>query len=118
MAVSTMYGRLAIEVDGKVASVTQACLPQENRCASVYIIDTISRPRQTYAAGATDASLRRNIPVGSAIKKRKWQWTHQIDGKEIDDFPLGFYRVILAFSVATLTHALYARYGTSAGNQR
>jgi hypothetical protein len=108
MGISEIYGRLAIELDGRVLSATTECVePQHSRCASAYVVNLASGGKQTYVAGPTDKSLKRYRPVGTVIQKRKWELAYRIDGKEIKDFPYGFYFGLLSLSVGSLIWWLY-----------
>jgi len=100
MGISEIHGRAVIELDGRISSVATKCVePQHNRCASVYVIEAENRSRKTYVAGPTDQSLRRDLPAGTYIQKRKWELGYRIDGTPIEDFPIVFYSGILALSI-------------------
>jgi hypothetical protein len=108
MGISEIYGRLAIELDGRVISATTECVePQHSRCASVYVVELADGGKQTYVAGPTDKSLKRYRPVGTVIQKRKWELAYRIDGKKINDFPYVFYFGFLSLSVGSLIWWLY-----------
>jgi hypothetical protein len=108
MGTSEIYGRLAIEVDGRVFSATTECVePQQSRCASVYVIEAASGEKQTYVAGPTDQSLKRYLPAGTMLQKRKWELAYRIDGKEVNDFPIWFYYGCIALSAGSFMWWLY-----------
>lgn len=101
MGVAEPYERLAINVDGRISSVVTECVePQHSRCATVYVVETPSGVKQTYIAGPTDHSLKRYLPVGTVLQKRRWKLSYQINDQEIEDFPIGFYAGCVVMSVA------------------
>jgi hypothetical protein len=67
-----------------------------------YVIRKPDGSKLEYVAGATDASLSRNIPVGAELEKRKWELSYSVNGKRIKDFPASFYFAILGAAIATL----------------
>lgn len=100
---SEIYRRAAIALDGALVSSTTTCAqPANNRCASQYVVLSSDGNRTSYVAGPTDASLRRGLPVGTAIAKKKWSLDYLLDGRRVDDFPLTFYAGVIAFGVACL----------------
>ena len=108
MGISEPYERLVISVDGRVSSAAAKCIePQHSRCATEYVVEADSGVKQTYIAGPTDQSLKRYLPVGTTLQKRKWELAYRIDGKEVKDFPIGFYCGCLVMSIGCLTWWLY-----------
>jgi hypothetical protein len=95
-----LYGRAAIELDGTVVSSNTSCMqPQNNRCATEYIVESTNRARTMYVAGSTDKALQRWLPVGTRIVKHKWAFAYSVNGKPIDDFGLAGYLCIFAFGL-------------------
>jgi hypothetical protein len=90
-------------VDGTLVSSTTTCVPPaNNRCASEYVVLSSDGTRASYVAGPTDASLPRELPVGTAISKRKWSLDYALNGQRVEDFPVLFYTGVLAFGVVCL----------------
>jgi hypothetical protein len=95
---SEIFQRATIELHGKVVSSETSCVqPQNNRCATEYVVERNDHVQKRYVAGPTDKSLRRGLPVGSEIDKDKWALAYAIDGVPINDFPSAFYGGLLAF---------------------
>ncbi len=100
---SEIYRRAAIALDGTLVSSTTTCVqPANNRCASQYVVLGSDGNGTRYVAGATDASLPRELPIGTAISKKKWSLDYFLDGQRVDDFPVTFYAGIIVFGVACL----------------
>lgn len=107
-AASEIYGRAAIEATGQVTADETKCQePQHNRCVSTYDFKAADGSMTTYSAGPTDQSLRRYLPVGTAVEKHKWQLTYRLNGAEVDDFPLFFYAGIFGLGVGAFAWGLY-----------
>ena len=84
--------RAAIDLHGIVVSSETSCVqPQNNRCATTYVVETQLGVQKTYTAGPTDKALRRGLPVGTVLVKDKWRLSYSINGERVDDFPSGFY---------------------------
>ena len=91
-SVSEIYARASIALSGKIVSSRTDCVqPYNNRCASVYLVEDSRGIRTEYTAGPTDHSLKRSLPVGTAIDKSRWALAYTIDGQRIDNFPRYFY---------------------------
>lgn len=100
---SEIYQRAAIELNGTVVSSNTSCMqPQNNRCATEYVIEGSKQSRITYIAGPTDKALPRRLPVGTVIVKDKWALAYSINGQHIDDFPIGFYVALLVFGLCCI----------------
>lgn len=95
--------RTCIEVDGTIIESTTKCVqPENNRCATTYRIQSADQV-VTYIAGPTDHSLRRRLPVGTAIRKKHWALTYVIDGADTDDFPIVPYAAQLLLGLAMMS---------------
>jgi hypothetical protein len=94
IAVSGIVGRLLISVDGRIVSSNTA---EGIRPVTAY---TIQAPHgeSSYIAGPTDDSLPRRMPIGTYIRKNKYDLSYSKDGKIINDFPLGFHLLWLGIS--------------------
>jgi hypothetical protein len=88
MALTTVGGRLLIEVDGTITAREET---SGNRRAAIYTVSSTNGSITTFTSGATDASLPRNLPVGSHITKRKWELAYTLNGQQVSDFSIGFY---------------------------
>lgn len=98
MALSTTIGRLLIDVDGVIVGreTTTGYRP-----AALYSINGSSGTR-TYAAGATDASLPRDLPIGSHLTKHRWELAYTLDDQRVSNFPITFYGVSFGIGVGLL----------------
>lgn len=96
---SEFYQRASIALDGKVVSSETSCMqPANNRCATVYVVESKDGVHTEYIAGPTDHSLQRRLPVGTNISKQKWHLSYSINGTEIDTFPVVFHTYLLTFA--------------------
>jgi len=95
--------RLITNVEGTIISSQDIPYPlAPARHGTEYTVRTPEGSNFRYTAGATDASLPRNMPVGTYIKKQRWRHSYERNGHEIDDFSLPFYLAILSAAVALL----------------
>jgi hypothetical protein len=85
-----VVGRLLTEVEGTVTSSQTSKGP---RAATQYQILGSDGRIHEYIAGPTALSLPRRMPVGTQLKKTKYELAYTRDGVKIDDFPLLFYLV-------------------------
>jgi hypothetical protein len=87
-----IYQRAEISLNGKVVSSETKCVqPQNNRCATTYIVESLSGLRKTYVAGPNTHSLPRRLPIGTIVVKEAWKFDYSINGEHINDFPLWAY---------------------------
>jgi hypothetical protein len=99
----TLFKRLMTDVEGTVISAEDIPSPlAPARHGTEYILRSPTGRPISYIAGSTDASLSRNIPVGSYIKKRRWHLSYERDGQQVDDFSISFYLASLAMAVGCL----------------
>jgi hypothetical protein len=107
----TLWKRLLTDVQGTVTSARILPYPlAPARHATEY---TLARPdgqQQTYVAGATDASLPRDMSVGTHIVKRRWHVSYEKDGQRINDFSLLFYGLMLSVAAVCLYWGVRLRY--------
>jgi hypothetical protein len=99
----TLGSRLMTNVEGTIISSQDIPYPlAPARHGTEYTLRTTDGGNARYIAGATDASLPRDIPVGTYIKKQRWHLTYECNGQEIDDFSLPVYTGVLFAAVACL----------------
>lgn len=104
--VESVGRRLVIELDGVVIARQQ--IPRtwsKHGTGMTYVVrgaDGVDRP---YVAGGTDASLPRDIPIGTYLQKRKWELSYFRNGSRIDDFPRLFYSGLGGIALACLLGA-------------
>lgn len=99
----TLWARLTTHVDGIVTS--RVYLPRTwwtHGPGTKYLILQVDGTTNEYVAGCTDASLSRAIPVGTKLRKLKWELSYSVNGSRVDDFPRYFYFLILSGAVALL----------------
>jgi hypothetical protein len=78
--------RLLISVDGTIiSSNTTAGI----RPVTYYKIRGLGSDEQAYVAGPMDESLPRRMPVGTYIRKSRYEFSYSKDRQVINDFPLG-----------------------------
>jgi len=90
---NTIAERAAIVVDGTIVSrETQCEQDNKSRCTTTY---TLQSPRSQFksyfGAQSNDQSLPLYFPDGTKIRKQKGKLSYEINGREVNDFPLIFY---------------------------
>jgi hypothetical protein len=93
MVLYTVAGRLLIEADGVVVARQTVYDP---RRATIYTMQASGGRSFSLVSDATDASLSRDLPVGSQVTKRKWALVYTVDGHTVSDFSTTFYGVVFA----------------------
>lgn len=96
---TTLWQRLAINVEGKVISVRDIpypCAPPGHK--SEYTFQSSDGSNSTYIAtpGTNAPFLPVDLPVGTYIKKRRWHIQYVRDGQKINDFRIWFVAMWLA----------------------
>ena len=105
---SEIYQRAAIELTGMVVDSETSCRqPANNRCATVYVVSAAGGARSTYIAGPVDHALARRLPVGTVIRKLKWSLSYVVDGRPINDFPIGFYLGVIGAALVLAAWSLW-----------
>jgi hypothetical protein len=95
----TVWKRLKTELDGVVIASEDIPPTRDARYVTEYTLRDTDGTQSTYMAGPTDASLPRSMPVGTRLKKLRWQVNYERNGERIYDFSLPFYLVIVAFGI-------------------
>jgi hypothetical protein len=113
VALPTVYHRLEIQTSG---TIINAETRYEPRRATYYSIKTPSGLTETIISGATDASLPRDISIGTFVEKAKWHIGYSLDHVYTLGFPVYFYGgLILIASFLLLQAAIgYFRYKNTA----
>jgi hypothetical protein len=97
---SELYQRARIELNGTVVASDTTCMqPQNNRCATTYVLENAAHLREMYVAGPTDHSLPRRLPIGTTVVKKKWSMSYWLNGRHVNDFPVQFYAWVFLTSV-------------------
>lgn len=106
----TAAKRLLLQVEGTVTSRREiAYRAAPARYSTEYIVRGVDGENRDYAAGPTDASLPRTIPVGTSLKKLRWHWAYEENGRVADRFGWVFYALILAIGTASLVWSFKLR---------
>ena len=100
----TIWARLMTEIDGTV-TVRQE-VTTSGRRGTIYTVRGAHGADREYVAGATDASLSREMPVGTVVVKRKWHLSYLRDDAPVNDFPTYAYSGTLGLAAACLLWAL------------
>jgi hypothetical protein len=99
----TVGKRLMLQVDGTVLSKRDMPYPiAPNRYSTEYLVQRRDGTNQIFVAGPTDASLPRNIAVGTTLRKLRWHVNYESDGYWVNDFSVPFYSAILFAGVIGL----------------
>jgi hypothetical protein len=107
----TLWKRLLTDVQGTVTSARSLPYPlAPARHATEYTFTGPDGQQQSYIAGPTDASLPRNMPVGTHIGKRRWRVSYERDGERVNDFSLLFYGLMLSVAAVCLYWGVRSRY--------
>ena len=103
----SLWARLVTNVEGIVISARDIPSPlAPARHGTEYVLRAADGRSVTYIAGATDASLARNMPIGTTIKKQRWHLSYERDGQKVEDFSIAFYAVTLSAAVGVLVWAV------------
>ena len=82
---STMWDRLSIDVEGVVISRQVGHFDTIYQIYVDYTIQQDDGAIVRYRAKSNDPSLSRDIPIGSQLIKKKWDFNYFINGSEIKD---------------------------------
>jgi hypothetical protein len=99
----TVWARLTTEVNGVIAAKQE--VSTSGRRGAVYILRGSNGDNHQYVAGATDASLSRDMPVGTTIEKRKWEFSYLRNGVRVNDFPIYAYSAMFGIAFVCLLWA-------------
>lgn len=99
MCVTSVGGRLLLDVNG---TITAREVTTGYRPAAIYTVSTSNGGKSTFISGPTDASLPRDLKIGSNLEKRKWELGYSINGNYVLDFPIGFYIGVLVLGICLL----------------
>ena len=100
--VQALGARLTTEVDGVVVATHDRPSTGASRYATEYTIRGPDGQDRDYVAGPTYGSLPRSMPIGTRIRKHRWQVYYERDGRSVKDFPLGFTAAILGIACGCL----------------
>src|SRR5215472_5539500 len=101
----TVGKRLYPQLDGTV--ISSRTLVSWGRRATEYVLRGCDGHEITYVAGPTDASLPRNLPIGTYVKKQRWSLSYVQNGQTVDDFNYLFYTAILCGAFALAAQSLW-----------
>ena len=99
--VMTVWARLNTELDGTIVSSRDVPFTGAPRYGTDYIIRGTDGRDHVYAAGCTDASLQRSMPVGTHIHKERWSLGYERDSRWIS-FPTVSYSGMLGVSFSAI----------------
>jgi hypothetical protein len=94
----TVGRRLQTNVDGIIVASRDVPPTRGSRYATEYTVRRGDGSEQVFWAGPTDGSLPRSMPVGTRIRKVRWELRYERDGKR-ESFPCIFYSVVLGIAV-------------------
>lgn len=97
--VETVGTRLEAQFEGVVVSSRDVPPTRGPRYATEYTLRGKNGQNQIYIAGPTDASLPRDMPVGTYLNKQKWHLYYQRNEQRVDDFPIFFYQMTLGIAL-------------------
>jgi hypothetical protein len=105
LGVGEIWSRASISLDGTIISSNTLCAPDNQyRCTSTYILRSNQSGQEVqYQARGNDASLPKNLPIGTRINKAKYLLAYEINGQINDDFPVAFYEIFAAVGLAFVT---------------
>ena len=98
IALGTVGSRIRIQLDGVVISSRDVPPSRPPRYATEYVLRGPDGRNTNYIAGASDADLPRSMPVGTYIRKQRWQLFYERNGRRVDDFSIPFYASILGIA--------------------
>lgn len=82
----TVGARPWTQLDGTVIGSRDIPPARGPRYATEYVLRGPAGQEIRYIAGATDSSLLRSMPVGTALKKQRWQLGYERNGVWVNDF--------------------------------
>jgi hypothetical protein len=91
--------RLSTSVNGVIVASRDVPSRGAPRYSTEYSIRADDGTEQVFWAGPTDASLPRSMPVGTHIRKDRWDLYYERDGRR-EDFPWIFYGLVLGLAVS------------------
>jgi hypothetical protein len=102
----TVWKRLQTEISGTVLS-SRDIHPSRapTRYSTEYLIRGDNGQDRIYVAGPTDGSLPRSMPIGTKIKKLRWNLDYEMNDARVH-FPMAFYAVILGVSLMAILWSL------------
>lgn len=98
--IQTVGVRLWTEVNGTVVQSRDEPYTHAPRYVTQYAIRQSDGRIITYISGPTDGYLPRSMPIGTKIRKQRWHFAFEMDGKTINDFPILFYAGALGIAVS------------------
>ncbi|WP_244598856.1 hypothetical protein [Rhizobium tubonense] len=100
----TVWQRLTQQIDGTIISRRDIPYTGAPRYSAHYVILGRDGKEQIYEAGATDAALQRNLPIGAHIDKKWGQLGYYVNDRWVA-FPKAFYGVVLLVAIALSLYA-------------
>jgi hypothetical protein len=104
---STLGVRLWTQLNGTITSSRDTPPIRGPRYSTEYILIGPDGKESSYIAGPTDSSLPRSMPVGTTLRKQRWQIGYERDGRWVSDFGLPFYLGALAIAFGCLVWSSY-----------
>ena len=101
----TVWPWLCLDVDGVIVASRDIPSKGAPRYATQYTFRAADGRESTVWAGANDGSLPRSLPVGTRIRKQRWNLEYERDGSR-SGFPYIFYGIILAIGFGVLLQGL------------
>jgi hypothetical protein len=98
----TLGARLWTQLDGTVTTARDIPPARGPRYATQYSLRGPDGKDSFYVAGPTDDSLPRSMPVGTSLKKQRWQLGYERDGQWVSDFGIVFYATVLTIAFGCL----------------
>lgn len=102
IAASTTWYRLELRLDGEVTASRDIPPTRGPRYATGYTLRAKDGQEQDYVAGATSDSLPRSMPVGTYLRKQRWQLSYERNGQKVDDYGLWFPGVLICIAISAL----------------
>jgi hypothetical protein len=102
---------LYTQVEGTIVSKRYIPPTKGPRYATEYLLRTPDGNETIYVAGPTDASLPRNMPIGTYLRKQRWSFSYERNGQRVSDFGslLPFYGVFLSIGFVCLVRSFVLR---------
>jgi hypothetical protein len=108
----TFWTRLMTSAEGTVVSARQVPYPPAPaRYHTEYELRTPGGAVVHYDAGGTDATLPRNIPLGTYVRKQRWHWSYEENEKNVNDAGYFFYVIAIIVGISCVAWALRTQLG-------
>lgn len=103
---NTLWQFLVIDANGVIIASIDRPYKGAPRDATEYTIRTDGGDEIQYIAGPTDGSLERGLPVGTTLRKIRWELGYEVNGRWVS-FPRVFYAATLGAALVAIGYGIW-----------